>query len=294
MTLRHMKIFVIVCQENSITQASKKLFISQPAISGAIKEMEDYYGVKLFDRISKKIYLTEVGKTVLDYALHITSMFEELETKVRNSDTIGSLRIGSSITIGNQLMPKYIKHFSEKFPDIQTYVTINSSDIIEDLILSNELDIGLIEGLVHSDNIISKCFLKDELIVICDINNPLLEKEEITIKDLKTQRFIMREKNSGTRELVESLLLLHGLTIVPIWESTSTAAIINGVSDGIGISVLPHILAENHMKENRIKRLHIKDLNLQRELYIIYHKKKFLTKTSMEFINMCMEDTQIQ
>jgi len=189
-----MKIFVIVCQENSITQASKKLFISQPAISGAIKEMEDYYGVKLFDRISKKIYLTEVGKTVLDYALHITSMFEELETKVRNSDTIGSLRIGSSITIGNQLMPKYIKHFSEKFPDIQTYVTINSSDIIEDLILSNELDIGLIEGLVHSDNIISKCFLKDELIVICDINNPLLEKEEITIKDLKTQRFIMREK----------------------------------------------------------------------------------------------------
>lgn len=289
MTLRHMKIFVIVCQENSITLASKKLFISQPAISGAIKEMEDYYGVKLFDRISKKIYLTDFGKTVLDYALHITSLFDELETKIRNSDTIGSLRIGSSITIGSQLMPKYIKQFSEKFPHIQTYVTINSSDIIEELILNNELDIGLIEGLVHSDNIISKSFLNDELIVICDINNPLLKKEEITIKDLKTQKFIMREKNSGTRELVESLLLLHGLTIVPIWESTSTAAIINGVAGGIGISILPQILVENYLKENRIKKLHIKDLNLQRELYIIYHKKKYLTKTCIEFINMCME-----
>jgi DNA-binding transcriptional LysR family regulator len=288
-----MKIFVIVCQENSITQASKKLFISQPAISGAIKEMEDYYGVKLFDRISKKIYLTDVGKTVLDYALHITSLFEDLETKVRNSDTIGSLRIGSSITIGSQLMPKYIKQFSENFPSIQTYVTINSSDIIEGLILSNELDIGLIEGLVHSDNIVSKSFLKDELIVICDTNNPLLEKEEITIKDLQTQRFIMREKNSGTRELVDSILLLHGLSIVPIWESTSTATIINGVAEGIGISVLSRRLVENYIKENRIKRLYVKDLNLQRELYIIYHKKKYLTKTSMEFINMCMKDTYI-
>lgn len=294
MTLRHMKIFVIVCQENSITQASKKLFISQPAISGAIKEMEDYYGVKLFDRISKKIYLTDVGKTVLDYALHITSLFDELETKVRNPDTIGSLRIGSSITIGRQLMPKYIKQFSEKFPDIQTYVTINSSDIIEELILNNELDIGLIEGLVHSDNIISKSFLKDELIVICDINNPLLEKEEITIQDLKTQKFMMREKNSGTRELVESLFLLHDLSIVPIWESTSTAAIINGVADGIGISVLPRILVENYIKENRVKRLHIKDLDLQRQLNIIYHKKKYLTKASIEFIDMCTEDTQMQ
>lgn len=290
MTLRHMKIFVVVCQENSITQASKKLFISQPAISAVIKEMEDYYGVKLFDRLSRKIYLTEVGKTVLDYALHITSLFDELETKIRNSDMIGTLRIGSSITIGSQLMPKYIKQFAKTYPDIQTYVTINSSDIIEALILKNELDIGIIEGIVHSDNIISKSFLKDELIVICDINNPLLQKNQLTITDLETQKFIMREKNSGTRELVESLFILHGLSINPIWESTSTAGIINGVAGGIGISVLPLRLVENYIKENKIKRLHIADLNLKRQFYIIYHKNKYLTKASNEFINMCMED----
>lgn len=290
MTLRHMKIFVVVCQENSITQASKKLFISQPAISAAIREMEDYYGVKLFDRLSRKIYLTEVGKTVLDYALYITSLFDELETKIRNSDIIGTLRIGSSITIGSQLMPKYIKQFEKIYPSIQTFVTINSSDIIEDLILKNELDLGIIEGIIHSDNIVSKSFLKDELIFICDSDNPLLQKESITIKDLETQKFIMREKNSGTRELVESLLILHGLSIIPIWESTSTAGIINGVAGGIGISVLPLRLVENDIKENKVKRLPIADLNLQRQFYIIYHKNKYLTKASNEFINMCMED----
>jgi DNA-binding transcriptional LysR family regulator len=253
--------------------------------------MEDYYGVKLFDRLSRKIYLTEVGKTVLDYALYITSLFDELETKIRNSDIIGTLRIGSSITIGSQLMPKYIKQFEKIYPNIQTFVTINSSDIIEDLILKNELDLGIIEGIIHSDNIVSKSFLKDELIFICDKNNPLLQKESITIKDLETQKFIMREKNSGTRELVESLLILHGFSMIPIWESTSTAGIINGVAGGIGISVLPLRLVENDIKENKIKRLPIADLNLQRQFYIIYHKNKYLTKASNEFINMCMEDT---
>ena len=102
MTLRHMKIFISVCKEKSITIAAKKLYISQPAVSNAIKELESYYGTPLFDRISKKIYLTETGKTVYDYALHINSSFEELETSVRSSDATSQLKIGSSITIGDR------------------------------------------------------------------------------------------------------------------------------------------------------------------------------------------------
>ena len=289
MTLRHMKIFVVVCQENSITLASKKLYISQPAISTAIKEMENYYGVKLFDRLSRKIYLTEVGKTVLSYALHITSLFDELETTIKDSDTIGTLRIGSSITIGTHLMPNYIKLFSSKYPDIQTFVTINNSDAIEQLVLDNKLDFALIEGMVHSDNLISKSFLSDELIVVCALNNPLLKKEIVSIKDLETQYFLMREKSSGTRKIADSVLLLHGLTTIPIWESASTGAIINGVSYGIGISILPLRLVQNFIEEGKIRKLNVVDINLKRQFYIIYHKNKFLTTASIEFLKLCSE-----
>ena len=289
MNLRHMKIFVVVCQENSITLASKKMYISQPAISTAIKEMENYYGVKLFDRLSKKIYLTEVGKVVLSYALHITSLFDELETTIRNSDTIGTLRIGSSFTIGTHLMPNYIKQFSSKYPNIQTFVTINNSDIIEKLVIDNKLDFALIEGLVHSENLISKSFLNDELVVVCSLDNPLIKKDSISIKDLKTQDFLMREKNSGTRELADSVLLLNGFSVLPIWESASTDAIISGVVSGIGISILPLLLVQNYIEEGVIGKLNVIDVNLKRQFYIIYHKNKFLTPSSLEFLKLCRE-----
>jgi len=247
-----MKIFVSVCRENSITLAARKLYISQPAVSNAIKELESYYGIPLFDRISKKLYLTEAGKKVFSYALHINSLFEELETAVKNSDAIGKLKIGSSITIGTHFMPNYIKEFSLRFPDIQTFVTIDSSDIIEKLVLDNELDFALIEGFVHSENIISKDFINDELIVICDLNNPLLKKEIVTVNDLSTQNFLMRERNSGTRELAEPILLLHNLSLDPLWESSSTEAIIQGVSRGIGISILPLQLVKTLLTEIKL------------------------------------------
>lgn len=287
MTLRHMKIFVSVCKEKSITLAAKKLYISQPAVSNAIKELESYYGTPLFDRISKKLYLTESGKTVYQYAIHINSLFEALETSLKGSDSSGPLRIGSSITIGTHLMPDYIKKFSELFPQIQTFVTIDSSDIIEKLVLDNELDFALIEGIVHTNHIISKDFINDELIVICDVDNPLLKKRSLAVNDLSNQHFLMREKNSGTRELAESILSLHNFSLQPLWESSSTEAIIHGVCKGIGISILPLQLVTDYIFRKQIARLHIDNLVFHRQYHIIYHKNKFLTPASLEFMKLC-------
>lgn len=287
MTLRHMKIFVSVCKENSITLAAKKLYISQPAVSNAIKELEAYYGAPLFDRISKKLYLTEAGKTVYHYAIHINSLFEELENSIKSSESIGQLKIGSSITIGTHLMPDYIKDFSKRFPNIQVHVTIDSSDVIEKLVLDNELDFALIEGIVHSENIISKDFIKDELIVICDLENPLLKKVNVSVDDLSTQHFLMREKNSGTRELAESILSLHNISLHPLWESSSTEAIIHGVTKGIGISILPLQLVQDYIIRNLVARLNVNGLIFNRQYHLIYHKNKFLTPASLEFMKLC-------
>jgi len=287
MTLRHMKIFVSVCTENSITLAARKLYISQPAVSNAIKELENYYGIPLFDRISRKLYLTEAGKNMYNYALHINSLFEELESTIKNPDKIGAIKIGASITIGTHFMPDYIKLFSVKYPGVQIFVTIDSSDIIEQMILDNKLDFALIEGAIHSDNIISKDFIEDELIVICDLENPLLEKETVSINDLSTQDFLMRERNSGTRELAESILLLHNISLNPIWESSSTEAIINGVSKGIGISILPLQLVKEAIERNQIKKLEINGLEFKRQYHIIYHKNKYLTGVALAFITLC-------
>lgn len=287
MTLRHLKIFISVCREKSITLAAKKLYISQPAVSNAIKDLETYYGTPLLDRISKKLYLTEAGTTVYQYAIHINSLFEELECSVKSSEAIGQLKIGSSITIGTHFIPNYVREFSERFPNIQTYVTIDSSDVIEKLVLDNELDFALIEGIVHSENIISKDFIKDELIVICDLNNPLLKKVNVSVTDLSSQRFLMREKNSGTRELAESILSLHNISLKPLWESSSTEAIIQGVSKGIGISILPMQLVKDYIEKNKVAKINVNGVTFCRQYHIIYHKNKYLTPISLEFMKLC-------
>lgn len=282
-----MKIFVTVCQEKNITLAAQKLYISQPAVSNAIKELEQYYGVPLFDRISKKLFLTEAGRTLYDYALHINSLFEELDKTIKNSTSCGTLKIGASITIGTHFMPDYIRAFSLKYPAIKTFVTIDSSDIIEKKVIDNELDIALIEGAIHSDHITSKDFIDDKLVVICDKDHPLLKQDSIQISQLSSQNFLMRERNSGTRELAEAILLLHNITINPIWESSSTEAIIQGVSKGLGISILPLQLVNDAIERNQVKRLEIDGLTFNRKYHIIYHKNKYLTPSASAFIKFC-------
>jgi len=287
MTLRHMKIFVVVCKEKSITLAARKLYISQPAVSNAIKELENFYGTPLFDRISKKIYLTVAGDKLYPYALHIVSLFEESETSLKNADASGQLKIGSSLTIGTHLMPDYIREFTSRCPLVKAFVTIDSSDIIEQMVLNNELDFALIEGLVHSQHIVSEDFIHDELVVICDVTNPLLKKEIIIPEDIANLNFLMREKNSGTRELADSVLNLHNISITPLWESSSSEAIIRGVSKGIGISILPFQIVQDYIEKGIVAQLFVDDLSFPRQYHVIYHKNKFLTPALLEFMKIC-------
>lgn len=114
MTLRHLRIFVAVCETGSMTAAASQLFIAQPSISLAVSEMEEYYGVKLFDRISRKLYLTENGRRALQYARHIIDLLDEMEQGVKDLDTVGQLRVGTSITIGTYLLPHYVRQLKER------------------------------------------------------------------------------------------------------------------------------------------------------------------------------------
>lgn len=196
MTLRHLKIFVTVCNCNSITAAAEKLYLAQPSVSLAISELEKYYGIKLFDRISKKLYLTEPGVQLLDYATHIVALFDEMEKDVRNWESVGVLRIGSSVTIGSFLLPKWVKLFQKQHPNIKIRVSIFKSEQIERMIMSDQVDIALIEGIVHNSQIKSIKFKDEELVLICGKEHPLFNVDEIEIEMLKEYEFILREKEA--------------------------------------------------------------------------------------------------
>lgn len=286
MTLRHLKIFLAVCEQNSITKAAEKLYISQPAVSNSIIELEDYYEVKLFDRISKRLILTEAGKSVLEYATHIVSLFDEMESNIRDMDKMGKLNIGSSMTIGTKFMPEYVSRFKNLYPRTEIRVIIDSSDVIEKKIQRGELDFGLIESVVHLESIISETFMDDELAVICSSTHPLCNKSIDIFKFIK-EPFLLREKGSGTRELFDDVLTSQGYSIAPIWESTNTQALVNAVSNGLGISVLPYMLIKDDLASGKIGTFKTLGLNFRRKFRIIYHKNKYLTSAAKAFIDMC-------
>lgn len=287
MTLRHLKIFVAVCKYDSVTAAAKKLFLAQPAVSLAIRELESYYGIKLFDRISRRLYITEQGKQFLDYATHIVSLFDEMENRIKDWDYIGTLRIGSSITIGTHLLPEYIKIFRQKYSDIKLNVKIENSGDVEKAILRNEIDIALIEGVVHHSQIVSNKFMNDRLVLVCGNTHPLFRKSKIELHELKDYDFIMREKGSGGRELFDSTMLVHNIEITPAYESVSTQAIIRAVGAGLGITALPYLMVRKYLESKEIREITIDGISFCRDYYIIYHKNKFLSKSAKDFISIC-------
>lgn len=287
MTLRHMRIFTVVCAENSITRAAENLHMSQPAVSVAIKELEDYYGLNLFDRISKRLYLTDIGRNFLDYAIHITSLFDDMENNIHQWTHSGKLKIGASIGVGTYLMPQFVGEFCKIHTQSSIDVFIGSSDLIEKKILQNELDFAVIEGIVHSKNIICDTCMKDRLAVVCSPADPLCDKDSVTIEQLLSQPLLLREAGSGTRELFDYALASLGYTSTASWESTNAEALIRAAIKGLGVAVLPYMLVKDELKRGSLVELQVEKLYLDRTIHAIYHKNKHLTNLAKEFLVMC-------
>ncbi len=287
MTLRHMRIFVAVCTYQTVTMAAEKLYLAQPTVSLAIKELEEYYGVCLFNRFSHRLYLSETGKLFLDYAIHIIALYDELDTKVKNWDKLGTLRIGASITIGTYLLPKFVAEFYKNHPQMKIQAVIKNSEELEKQIIMNDIDFAFIEGEIHNTQIKGEKIMEDELVLICGKDHPLANTDYIEMSQLPNYDFILRENGSGTREFFDSILLVHNMAIKPIWESVSTQAIVNAVSYGLGLSMLPYIMIQEDLNSGRVKKIRIKDVNLRRSFYIIYHRNKFLSESIKEFMDLC-------
>ena len=290
MTIRHMLIFRSICENGyNSTKAAEVLHMTQPAVSLAIKELEQYYGVHLFDRIGRRLQITDVGRHFLQYAIHISDLFTDMETGLRDWDSKGILRIGASITIGSQFLPSYVKAFFQICPGIDVRVTIEQSERLEQKLLSNELDFALIEGIAHDSNIVSESYMEDHLSVICGVDKGWIQGQTISIEEFQKQRFLLREKGSGTREVFDRVTTQAGIHVTPVWEAMSTTALVNAVINGLGIAVLPHRMILPALKQGLICTVKVDGLSFSRNFHIIHHKDKFLTASAKQFISLCKE-----
>lgn len=277
MTIRHLKIFIKVAETGKMSSAAAKLYISQPTVSQAIRELEEHYGVLLFERISKKLYITEAGKSLLTHARMVVRQFDDLEDNMLKGFS-EKLRIGATITVGSCMIPELIHKYHKLKPNVETFVYINNTKAIEEKLLRSELDIGIVEGETKSKDIVVAPKIKDYLVIVCGKNHRFSGLKTISIKDLEKEHFVLREKGSGTRELFVNYMLRRGIKLNVSWEVTCPDTIKKAVIQNNCLTAISARLIEEEAKKDKLYVIKSNEKALDRSFSVIYYKNKFVNE----------------
>ena len=286
MSIRHLRIFIMVASLKNMSAAAEKLFITQPSVSQAIKEIEHYYGVKLFERLSKKLYLTESGEYLLRYATHIVQSFDEMETMMKNKSDNIALRIGASITVGSCLLNHILDDLEEENNKITTQIYVRNTKEIEKMLLDSELDVALVEGTVTSKDLISKPVYQDKLIMVVGKGHKFYNRDEISIEELQGEAIISREEGSGSKTIFDNMLKSNQIEVDIKWSSTDTGAIKDAVLESRGLAVLSRLMVERELKKGTLHEVSLKEVSMFREIFVVYHKNKFMSKSLKCFLEI--------
>lgn len=286
MTIRHLKIFIEVAESGTMSKAASNLFITQPTVSQAIKELEGYYEVLLFQRLNKRLYITDAGIKLLSYAKEVVHQFDSLEEKMFNIKKIEQIKIGVTITVGECMLSDIINKLKRENPKVQVYSYANNTEIIEQKLLDGEIDIGIVEGKIKSQDLIVIPEVSDYLVLICSTQHPFAQRKTIKLSELDNENFAMREKGSGTRELFEEYMLKNGMHIKTVFEGNSPETIKREVIRNNCLAVLSIGLVEKEAKDATIYTIENSDGSWNRHFSIVYHKDKLLSNGMKSLINI--------
>ncbi|MGL4771987.1 MAG: LysR family transcriptional regulator [Clostridium sp.] len=286
MNFRKLQIFYETATCLNMSKVAKDMYISQPSISQSINELEIEVGCKLFDRIGRKLFLTHEGEVFLTYTRRILNLYEEGMNTLREQtvNAGGKIVIGASTTIGIYILPSIIKEFSKLYKSIDISIIIENTAHIEQLLLENKVDFAFIEGKVTSEETKATKIWKDELVFICGEEHEWNSKKEVNAHELEKVRLIMREKGSGTREVVESFLITNEIPYNMFLELGNTEAIKNIVEANLGVGCTSLISVVDELNKNEIFITRLKNKRIYRDLLLITHKDKYISKNMELFI----------
>ncbi|MGY0406889.1 MAG: LysR substrate-binding domain-containing protein [Polaribacter sp.] len=265
-------IFKIVSKHLSFTKAAEQLYISQPAISKVIKNLEQEYKTTLFIRKRNSIEITTEGKSFLIYANKILAIYSEMEEQFTYKKDIFPefINFGVSTTLSNYIIPKIIAKFIVKFPQTKFNIISNNSENIEDLILNEEINFGITEGSTTNPKLQFEKFIKDEIVLVTNANNNSFKKGYINIEDLQKIPMIEREKGSGTKEIIDTFLFDNKIAKLNCVVSfNSTEAIKNYLYNSDHYALLSINAVTEDLINNKLKIIDIKGVSIQRWFYFV-------------------------
>jgi len=283
MTIRHLRVFLTVYRTENVTKAAELLYMTQPAVSRCIAELEAHYGTHFFERLGRRLSVTEAGKEFYHQALHIVDSFERMECGMMSWNHCGILRIGASITLGTFLLPEAMKQFRKAYPDVRLKAMVANGRSIQEALLDNRLDFAVIEGGGHNERLKAEVLGNDRLVPVLPPDDPR-NGGEYSFSELASSALLLRENGSVGRSFLNHLFSLHNLSVEPVMESVSTQAILQAVHAGLGISFLPERLVKAGLQDGFVGTCRLTDESLRRENYLVYHKNKYHAKPAQEMM----------
>ncbi len=290
---RRLQVFHAVARQLSFTKAAEALFMTQPAVTFQIKQLEEHFSTRLFDRGHGRISLTPAGDIVLDYAERILGLTAELDTRLKEmtGEVAGALLIGASTTIAEFLLPQVLGEFRAKYPKVLPRLIVANSETVESRVAEYTLDLGFIEAPSHLPALVSDICADDELQVLCAPGHPLARLGAVAPRQLLEHSFISREPGSGTREVTDHYFQAAGIrpdSLDTVMELGSPEAIKGLVSTGLGFAILSRATIT---KEVRLGQLVAMPLSppLMRTLSVVYPKEKFRSRLADTFIEFAKQ-----
>ncbi|WP_442603886.1 selenium metabolism-associated LysR family transcriptional regulator [Paenibacillus sp. KN14-4R] len=289
LTLHGLHIFYTVAEKSSFSHAASALHMTQPAVTMQIQSLEEYLGVKLFMRSTKKIELTEAGRALFPYAKRSIELMRDTEAAVSRFATMieGRLQLGASLTMAEHILPRLLGPFAQSYPNISVAMKVINTTQIVDEVLAHHLTFGLVEAPVFHADLHSESILTDELKLIVPASHPLADVDVVTWDKVIQYGFVLREQGSGTRRVMEEELSRRSLDYTSmkiVMELGSTGAIKSAVEAGLGISILSQSTVKHEVTLGLLKVKTIQDVIFSRNFYAIYLSSTLLPLSAVSFM----------
>lgn len=286
---RRLQVFHAVAKQMSFTKAAETLFMTQPAVTFQIKQLEEHFNTRLFERGHGRIALTPAGEVVLEYAERILSLSAELDTRLREMTgrLSGPLLIGASTTIAEFLLPPVLGEFKSLHPDVQARLIVGNSETIESRVAEHTLDLGLIEAPSHLPALQTEVCCEDELQVIVAPRHPLARLKSVTPKQLVPYPYVSRESGSGTREFTDLYFRKAGIQpneLNVVMELGSPEALKGVVGTGLGYAIVSRVTVERESRLGDLVSVALQP-RLMRSLSLVYPKERFRSRLLNTFVD---------
>jgi DNA-binding transcriptional LysR family regulator len=290
---RRLQVFHAVAKHLSFTKAAEALFMTQPAVTFQIRQLEEHFDTRLFDRAHGRIALTAAGQVALEYAERILGMSAELDTRLKemSGQVAGPLLIGASTTIAEFLLPQVLGEFKSRYPGVVPRLFVANSEAVQARIAERTLDLGFIEGESHLPSLVTDTCSEDELQVVCAPSHPLAKSGAVAPKALTEHAYISREPGSGTREVIDHYLQKAGVSpdaLQVVMELGSPEALKGLAATGLGFAIMSRATVTKEIQLGQLVRVPLTP-RLTRHLAVVYPKERFHSRLVNSFVQFAKE-----